>query len=172
LALSYRHRQILLAARQLGRVTVDSLADKFDVTPQTIRRDLNDLCDQGLLSRVHGGAVLESGVANVSYNERRSIAAAEKDQIGRLCAAEIPDNASLFINIGTTTEAVARALLRHRDLLVITNSINVANILVQNNPLRGDRGGRHAAANGWRPCGGLRGHRRLGHRRGRVASRL
>ncbi len=132
MAFQIRHKEILEIARTTGRVLVDELALQFDVTHQTIRRDLTDLCDQGLLKRVHGGAILESGVANLGYEARRGIAADEKDQIGRLCAQAIPDNASLFINIGTTTEAVARALVNHRNILVITNNINVANTLSVN----------------------------------------
>jgi len=132
MALSFRHQSILDVARNIGRVAVDDLAERLAVTPQTIRRDLNDLCDQGQLTRVHGGAILESGVTNVAYDARRLLAADEKEIIGRLCAEQIPDNASIFINIGTTTEAVARALQNRRDLMVITNNLNVANILASN----------------------------------------
>lgn len=132
MSLSLRQQEILEIARGQSRVTVDELVERFTVTPQTIRKDLNELCDAKALSRVHGGAVISSGVANVGYEQRRDIAPDEKQLIGELCAAKIPNNASLFINIGTTTEAVARALTNHRDLLVITNNLNVANILVQN----------------------------------------
>ncbi len=124
-----RHDAILQIAKQIGRVTVDDLAARFDVSPQTIRKDLNDLCAQRHLVRVHGGAILSSGVENVGYDARRLIASAEKEAIGRAAAAMIPNNASLFINIGTTTEAVARALLQHADLMVITNNLNVAGLM-------------------------------------------
>ena len=66
---------------------------------------------------------------NVAYESRRSLASSEKQLIGRRAAALIPDNTSLFINIGTTTEEVARALVRHEGLLVVTNNIHVAAIL-------------------------------------------
>jgi DeoR family transcriptional regulator, glycerol-3-phosphate regulon repressor len=122
-----RHAAIMDLARAEGRVLVDDLAQRFGVTPQTIRKDLNDLCEQRLLSRIHGGALFPSGVANMEYEARRGIAAAEKEGIARAAAGIIPDNASLFINIGTTTEAVAAALLDHSGLMVITNNINVAN---------------------------------------------
>lgn len=122
-----RQFQILQMAKEHGRVLVDDLASHFSVTPQTIRKDLNDLCDQRLLSRVHGGALYPSGVENVEYEARRKIAADEKDAIGKVAATLIPDKASLFINIGTTTEAVGEALLDHDGLMVITNNINVAN---------------------------------------------
>jgi DeoR family glycerol-3-phosphate regulon repressor len=100
------------------------------VTPQTIRKDLNELCDGRLLARIHGGAMLSSGVENVAYEARRQLAASEKVVIGRLAAGLIPNNCSLFINIGTTTEEVARALVHHEGLLVITNNIHVATILM------------------------------------------
>ncbi|MGQ0485055.1 MAG: DeoR/GlpR family DNA-binding transcription regulator [Hyphomicrobiales bacterium] len=129
-ALSPRQQQILALARQLGNVLVEDLAVRFDVTPQTIRKDLNDLCDGRHLSRTHGGAMLASGVENVAYEARRQLAAAEKRAIGQRAASLIPDNSSLFINIGTTTEEVARALLRHEGLMVITNNIHVAATLM------------------------------------------
>lgn len=129
MASSSRIDDILTLARERGWVSVDELSSRFDVTPQTIRRDLVELCDAGVMSRVHGGAVLASGVTNLGYDARRTLASAEKDAIGRLCAAAIPHASSLFINIGTTTEAVVRALSEHRDLMAITNNLNVANIL-------------------------------------------
>ena len=127
--LSARHAEIIQMAKDSGRVLVDDLATRFGVTPQTIRKDLNDLCEQRLLSRIHGGALLPSGIENMEYEARRKIAAEEKGEIGRAAARLIPDKASLFINIGTTTEAVSNALLDHKGLMVITNNINVANRL-------------------------------------------
>ena len=145
-----RQEQILAVARSAGRVMVDELSARFEVTPQTIRKDLNELCEQRLLTRIHGGAVIASGVENVGYEARRFIAQEEKRAIGVAAAAIIPNNTSLFINIGTTTEEVARALLDHEGLLVITNNINVASILyrhprieviIAGGPLRRSDGG-------------------------------
>ncbi len=124
-----RHSKIIELAKESGRVLVDDLAVRFDVAPQTIRKDLNDLCDRRLLTRIHGGALFPSGIENLEYEARRKIASQEKTAIGRAAAAMIPDNASLFINIGTTTEAVGQALFDHHGLMVITNNINVANSL-------------------------------------------
>ena len=129
---SDRQHEIITLARNTGRVMVDDLATRFDVTPQTIRRDLNDLCERRLLSRIHGGAIIASGVNNVSYDARRFVAHVEKQAIGVAAAALIPSGASLFINIGTTTEEVAKALSGHDDLLVITNNMNVATLLYPN----------------------------------------
>ncbi|MFZ1387879.1 MAG: DeoR family transcriptional regulator [Thiolinea sp.] len=130
--LSLRQQQIMALARSAEHVLVDELVAAFEVTPQTIRKDLNELCEAGMLARVHGGALLPSGVSNVGYEQRRNMASEEKRQIGQLCAAQIPNNSSLFINLGTTTEAVAQALLAHQNLMIITNNLNVANILIQN----------------------------------------
>jgi len=148
--LSPRHAEILQMAKEKGRVLVDDLAVHFGVTPQTIRKDLNDLCDQRLLSRIHGGALFPSGIANLEYEARRKIAATEKEAIGQAAARIIPDNASLFINIGTTTEEVSKALLDHSGLMVITNNINVANrmrvypgmeVVIAGGVVRGSDGG-------------------------------
>lgn len=126
---SPRQLDIIALAKVNGRVEVDELSERFSVTPQTIRKDLNQLCDHGALNRFHGGAIPPSGVANVAYEERRRLATAAKRQIGLTAAALVPNGASILINIGTTTEQVAAALRNHRELMVITNNINVASIL-------------------------------------------
>lgn len=126
---SKRQKDILAIAATIDRVEVDLLAERFGVTPQTIRRDLNELCDRGLLARVHGGARTTNSVANTGYEERRGAFAEEKRRIGFAAAAMIPDSSSMIINIGTTTEQVARGLYNHEDLVVVTNNINVATIL-------------------------------------------
>jgi DeoR family glycerol-3-phosphate regulon repressor len=124
-------RQIDIAdlAKSQGKVLVEALAERFGVTPQTIRKDLNDLCDAKILRRIHGGAITPSGTENLEYEQRRQVAADEKAAIGREAAALIPNGASLFINIGTTTEAVSDALVGHQNLMIITNNLNVANRL-------------------------------------------
>lgn len=132
MALSFRQTEILDIARSDGRVVVEALAERFNVTLQTIRRDLTELAEAGLLDRVHGGAVIRTGVTNIGYEERRRMNEAAKAAIGRLCAQAIPDNCSMILNLGTTTEAVARELLNHRNITVVTNNMNVANILVAN----------------------------------------
>ena len=116
-------------ARQHGRVDVDGLAQHFTVTPQTIRKDLNELCDRQLLNRQHGGATYPSGVANYDYEQRRMLAAEGKRRIGLRAASLIPDHSSIILNIGTTTEHVAMALRAHTGIMVVTNNINAANIL-------------------------------------------
>ncbi|MDP5217065.1 DeoR/GlpR family DNA-binding transcription regulator [Ruegeria sp. 2205SS24-7] len=127
-----RKSAILELAQSDGMVSVEGLATQFGVAAQTIRRDLAQLAQKGKLNRVHGGAVLPSGPTSLDYVRRQNVNAEGKARIGALCAQNIPDNASIFINIGTTTEAVARELTGHRGLLVVTNSLNIANILAAN----------------------------------------
>ncbi len=138
-----RQQALLAQIRIQGRGQVESLADQFEVTPQTIRRDLNILCDRRLLRRVHGGAVAPEGgdhgvpeLANLDYATRATINPAGKALVGRLTAQIIPNDASMFINIGTTTERVAEYLTEHSGLLVITNNINIANTLRRQRPIR------------------------------------
>jgi DeoR family glycerol-3-phosphate regulon repressor len=127
--LTHRQSEILNLARASGRVMVEDLARRFDVSAQTIRKDLNDLCEHRSLTRIHGGAIIASGIENLAYEARRFVAAEEKKAIGSAAASLIPNGCSLFINIGTTTEEVASALSSHEDLLVITNNLNVAMLL-------------------------------------------
>src|SRR6056297_3415771 len=129
---TFRQPDILEIARAEGKVMVEDLAERFAVTVQTIRRDLTELANAGKLERVHGGAILPSGVSNILYEERRRLNEEAKAAIARACAAAIPDDASVFLDIGTTTEAVARELMDHRNLLVVTNNMNVAAILQAN----------------------------------------
>lgn len=129
--LNRRQMMIVQKAQSEGFVSIDELTAAFDVTPQTVRRDINLLCDQGILKRYHGGASLVTNTRNIDYGARRELMRAEKERIGQLVARAIPDGASLFLNIGTTAEEVARALLDHRGLRVITNNINVAVLLSQ-----------------------------------------
>jgi DeoR family transcriptional regulator, glycerol-3-phosphate regulon repressor len=127
--LSERQTEIVDIAKSKGRVLVDELAEHFEITPQTIRMDLNTLCNGRVLVRFHGGAIYPDGIENVEYEARRQISSEEKRKIGLETAKLIPDNASLFINIGTTTEAVGQSLTNHTGLMVVTNNINVANSL-------------------------------------------
>jgi DeoR family transcriptional regulator, glycerol-3-phosphate regulon repressor len=129
---NYRQSEIVSLLRQSGRVAVEELATQFGVTLQTIRRDLNELSEAKLVVRVHGGAIIASGVANLAYEARQLVAHQHKRLIGAAAARLVPDNASLLINIGTTTEEVAKALVGHSGLLVITNNLHVANELHRN----------------------------------------
>ncbi len=124
---------MLAVVRTMGSVTVEQLADKLGVTLQTVRRDIQRLAENGLLARFHGGVrVPGSTIENIAHRQRESLHAEGKSRIARAVAAAVPNDCSLMLNIGTTTEAIARALLQHSGLRVITNNLNVASILCTN----------------------------------------
>lgn len=125
-----RHDAIIELVKKQGYVSTEELVEQFAVSPQTIRRDLNDLAEQKMILRHHGGAALPSSSVNTSWHDRKATQTAEKERIARRVASEIPDGATLFIDIGTTPEAVAHALLDHHDLRIVTNNLNVANTLM------------------------------------------
>jgi DeoR family transcriptional regulator, glycerol-3-phosphate regulon repressor len=128
-------RQALLldAVRSRGSLSVEALAEQFEVTLQTVRRDVKLLSDAGLLARFHGGVrVPHSTTENIEYLQRQLLNEQAKQRIARTVASQVPAGCSLIINIGTTTEAIARALLHHKGLRVITNNLNVAAILSGN----------------------------------------
>ncbi|EGV38155.1 hypothetical protein l13_01690 [Neisseria weaveri ATCC 51223] len=109
---------------------IEQLARELDVTPQTIRRDINQLCEENILRRYHGGATLGEGLENDDFQSHKVKLQTEKAHIADLVASHIPDNASLFLSIGTTIEAVAMALIKKRkNLCIITNNIHVASIV-------------------------------------------
>ena len=131
---SRRHELIIERIKKEGFVTTEGLVQHFNVTPQTIRRDLNELDRQGRISRHHGGAGLASiSTENTKYSERKKQLSSEKDRIAARLVQDIPDGSSLFIDIGTSTEAVARALLNHKNLKVVTNNLHVASFLLPRN---------------------------------------
>ncbi|MGP8288817.1 DeoR/GlpR family transcriptional regulator [Vreelandella zhanjiangensis] len=125
----YRQDAIVELVRQHGYMSIEQLTDHFAVTPQTIRRDLNTLANEGRARRVHGGVGIESSTVNTAYSTRKTLHLEEKERIAHCLAQHIPNHASLFINIGTSNEVIAQALLEHQGLEIITNNLNVAAIL-------------------------------------------
>ncbi|MDZ7589976.1 MAG: DeoR/GlpR family DNA-binding transcription regulator [Rubrivivax sp.] len=130
---SPRQLELVHEVQRLRTVTVEALAERFGVTLQTVRRDVRLLAEAGLVTRFHGGVrVPGSTTENIAYRQREQLNEAAKRRIARGVAQAVPNGCSLILNIGTTTEAVARELLGHRGLRVITNNLNVAAILSDN----------------------------------------
>lgn len=128
-----RQLELLEQVQARGTVSVEELAALFGVTLQTVRRDVKLLSDAGMLARFHGGVRMPSSTTeNLAYRQRQLLNEAAKQRIARAVAKAVPEGCSLIINIGTTTEAIARELLRHKGLRVITNNLNVAAILSDN----------------------------------------
>ncbi len=132
MTLNPRQQRLLEYLRAQGTISVEDLARRLDVTPQTVRRDVKLMEEAKLLTRYHGGVGLPSSVENIDYSHRKVMNIEAKRRIAATVAARVPAGCSLLINIGTTTEEVARALGRHADLHVVTNNLNVAAILADN----------------------------------------
>lgn len=130
--LTERRAQIAEMVRERQFLTVDTLAAHFDVATQTIRRDLNTLCDLGLARRRHGGIERMSQTDNVAYGSRQILNREAKMNIAREVARHIPNYASLAFSIGTTPELVAEALLDHEGLKIYTNNLNIALLCCNN----------------------------------------
>ena len=124
-----RHDALLKLVGERGYISVEELSTTLDVSTQTIRRDIKKLSDDKLLVRHHGGAGRSSSVINMDYNLRSAAETEEKEKIAAAIADYLPDNCTVFLTIGTTTETIAKHLLKRTGLRVITNSLKVAHIL-------------------------------------------
>ncbi len=133
-----RQHEIVTRARELGRVSVAELATRFDVTPETIRRDLDALAGRGLLSRVHGGAVPAEKLrlAEASVDSRETSFPEEKLAIARRAISLLPrrDGLTVVVDAGTTTARLC-ALLPAWVSTVVTNSVSSAERLASRQDL-------------------------------------
>lgn len=125
-----RRRLLVEIARSDGRVQVSSAAERFDVTPETIRRDLEVLDRSGVLRRVHGGAVPSDflPLGDLALVDREQSASDEKDRIAVAARALLPQqpHASVLIDAGTTTSRLAGLVPANSTLTIFTNSLPIA----------------------------------------------
>ena len=128
-----RHEQIVELTMINGRVDVRSLAERFGVTTETIRRDLGHLQDEKLVRRVHGGAVPWEGLRyEPLLKVRGSLNAEEKHRISKRALEELPAEGSILLDSGSTSAHLAQLLPDDRQLTVVTNSIPAAQALENN----------------------------------------
>lgn len=123
---SQRQSMILRHVHHHGFVTVGELAVQFAVTPQTVRRDVTRLCDQGLARRHHGGVGPPVESENLAFARRQVLHLDAKKRIARVVAESVAAGSTLFLGIGTTPEQIALALQDHNGLMVVTNNLGVA----------------------------------------------
>ncbi len=127
---THRAMEILDTLRRLGgSARTSHLADSLGVSEETIRRTVKKLSREGLVNRVHGGVFLADGVSPLSLHRRIGTQGDEKRRMARLVAALVPDGASLFMDVGSSTTYVAEALRARASLMVVTNSLIVAQTL-------------------------------------------
>ncbi len=125
-----RQNQILEYVHQNAQATVTELSERFQVSEATVRRDLEELAEDGLLRRTHGGALRgDPAPPELPVQVRTTEFTDEKKRIGEAAAGLVADDETIFIGSGTTTFEVARALKGKRRITVITNALNVANLL-------------------------------------------
>ena len=125
-----RQQNILLRLRQNEDIQIDTMSDYFQVTTQTIRRDVNQLCKAGYARRIHGGVGLPVQLTNSSYQFRSDLQFDIKDQVAKKVANAIPDGSTIMMGIGTTVARIAYYLKRKNR--VITNNLQVVRILETN----------------------------------------
>lgn len=129
--LTSRQQEILRLVQEHGFATIETLARHFDVSAQTVRRDIIRLDEAGILQRFHGGAGVTGATSRLGYAQKQAEAPDAKARIAGAVAAMVPNGSSLFLDVGTTAEAVARALSDHRRMHVVTNSLSAASILAE-----------------------------------------
>lgn len=127
-----RKERIVALIEAETQTTVDALAERFDVSKETIRRDLTDLADRGLIRKVHGGATVPHRMVEPSFQMRMTENTAAKRRIAETAAALFQAGDTLFIDAGSTTLIFAEALSRQSGITVITNSIDIAQVISRN----------------------------------------
>ncbi|SLN41386.1 Glycerol-3-phosphate regulon repressor [Aquimixticola soesokkakensis] len=120
-----RRDRIVNLLSSYGELSTTALSDMLDVTVQTLRADLRALDEARMVRRRHGGVTLATASENIDYQPRLTASRDEKARIGLKMAQIIPHGATVAMGTGTTVEAVARALVGHKDLTVATNNIHV-----------------------------------------------
>jgi DeoR family glycerol-3-phosphate regulon repressor len=126
---SKRHGEILRLLNEQGTVTIADLADKLGVSLETVRRDVKPLSDDGAVVKMHGAIGLPSMTGEAPFERRMRENAEAKRAIARMVASTIRDGESVMLDTGTTTSFLARELLGHRRLTVVTNSSDIARTL-------------------------------------------
>ena len=127
--LSKRTTRILKLLEAEGTVSIAAIARHLGVSDETVRRDVTPLTEAGTLVRMHGAVALAGQMGEAPFQRRMRVNAPAKQAVARALATTIRDGDSLMLDTGTTTSFVARALLRHRRLTVVTNSTDVARTL-------------------------------------------
>ncbi len=126
-----RHQRILALVEQRGAVSINELTEILGVSHMTIRRDVSKLEEQGLLVSVSGGVRAVSRLAaEPSHLVKSTLQSEEKQAIGALAASHIAKNSCIYLDAGTTTLALARAILDRNDLQVVTNDFEITQLLI------------------------------------------
>lgn len=132
-----RYKRIIEVIERVGKVTVSELSDILEVSPVTVRRDLEKLEENNLLVRTHGGAIsVQSHVVGTSveksFSEKKEALVAQKERIAQEAATWVQDDDSILLTPGTTNMMLAQRLVDKKRLTIVTNAVNIAVFLSQN----------------------------------------
>ena len=127
-----RQRSILEWVHEQENVEVEDIAQRFGVTTQTIRRDINKMCERGLLRRRYGGVSLPASAVTAPRKDHQVRHLLAKQRMAMRIAADIPEEVTVSLGVGSTIELVAQALAHHKSLRVLTNNFSVASALSGN----------------------------------------
>jgi len=137
-----RYKRILIQLNQTGQMLVEDLAVHLDVSPSTVRRDLTQMEQQGLLRRFHGGAELVQPLLyepfrhSINFSNQEGVNADEKRRIAQAAAEMIQSGETIAFSAGTTTTQIARFLGHVKDITLVTNTVNVAMELSQRQDIK------------------------------------
>ena len=127
-----RRELIIKELEKNNNVRIQELSQRLEVTRETIRKDLYTLESQGLIKKIHGGAILETSKQETDYEKRKREFLDEKTLIAKKAISYIEEGDSIYLDYGTTTFALAKELVKLKNITVVTNTIPIINLLLQN----------------------------------------
>lgn len=130
-----RRAYIIKELEKNQTVKILELSQRLKVTRETIRKDLYHLEEKGIIKKIHGGAVLETPTQETDYEKRKSEFYDEKIAIAEKAVTYIEEGDTIYLDYGTTTFALAKEILKLQNLTIVTNSIPIINLLLQNKTL-------------------------------------
>lgn len=125
-----RQLKIINIIKEKGSVQVDTLSKELNVSKMTIRRDLEKLCEDGIVERCHGGAVYKQEIA---YEDKLTINKKEKENLAKICASFIEEGNAIYLDAGTTTFEIAKRIMNTNNITVVSNDIEIARLLRNSN---------------------------------------
>ncbi len=136
MSIDRRQRDIVEFIQKHKMAKVATLSKQFKVSPETIRKDLVELDEMGMLVRVHGGARINSRDRESAYSERESSYLEEKERLARVALDLIQDDSAIYLDYGTTTRTIAKALVDSgRRLTIVTNALPVADLAAKSDSI-------------------------------------
>ncbi|WP_274651136.1 DeoR/GlpR family DNA-binding transcription regulator [Paenibacillus humicola] len=126
-----RRKQLIDLIKQHGRVSLQEITDRLQISEATARRDLDTLEKSGQIIRSIGGAIYDGGEKEIPFSEKRSVLSKEKEQIAQTAASLVQEGDVIGLTGGTTTYLIAKSLKQKKNITVVTNTVNIATELAE-----------------------------------------